>query len=252
VNTRTGQYDIKGGGGMTINNTPANQMSDVFAGLIKDGMESDVEISSNARQTLPTINTMIDLLDSGVSTGMGAEQLLNVQKTLQTLGVDVNAEDIAEGEMFVGLSNKLILPEVKLLGQNPTDKDLAFIVKGTPELSKSAEGNRLMLRALQISKQRAIALQDHMQQWLETEGANLQGSPIAFYNSQLKARKSFNNEPFSKLIGSLRSSVNAKVKSNQGVKSGSPKVEVGTRQRNKNTGEERIMGRGGWEVYSGE
>jgi hypothetical protein len=235
VNTRTGQYDIKGGSGMTINNTPANQMSDVFAGLIKDGMESDVEISGNARQTLPTINTMIDLLDSGVSTGMGAEQILNVQKMIQTLGVDVDAKAIAEGEMFVGLSNKLILPEVKLLGTNPTDKDLTFVVKGTPELSKSPEGNRLMLNALQISKQRAIAMQDHMESWFETEGLTHQ-TPGAFLAAQNKAKRAFNNKPFSDAISSLRSSVNAEVKRGKATTSGNATTGRHT-STNPNTGE---------------
>jgi len=45
---------------------------------------------------------------------------------------------------------------VKELGVNPTDKDLDFVIKGSPELSKSVEGNKLMLKALKLSNARAI------------------------------------------------------------------------------------------------
>ena len=235
VNTRTNQYDIKGGAGMSFNNYPKNQLDDVWGGQIKEAMDSQAEAGGNARQTLPTINTMIDLLGSGVSTGMGAEQILNVQKMIQTLGVDVDAEAIAKGEMFVGLSNKLILPEVKLLGTNPTDKDLTFVVKGTPELSKSPEGNRLMLNALQISKQRAIAMQDHMESWFETEGLTHQ-TPGAFLAAQNKAKRAFNNKPFSDAISSLRSSVNAEVKRGKATTSGNATTGRHT-STNPNTGE---------------
>jgi hypothetical protein len=246
LNTRTGQYDVKGGAGMSINNFPKNQLDDVWGGQIKEALEAQSEAGGNARQTLPTINTMIDLLESGVSTGMGAEQILNVQKMIQTLGVDVDAEAIAKGEMFVGLSNKLILPEVKLLGTNPTDKDLTFIVKGTPELSKSREGNRLMLKALQISKQRAIAMQDHMENWFETEGLTFQ-TPGAFLAAQNKVRRAFSNKPFSEAISSLRSAAAAEVKRNQAIKGGNAATGQPT-SRNPITGATAVWDGTKWNI----
>jgi hypothetical protein len=218
VNTRTGQYDIKGGAGMSINNFPKNQLADVFSGQIKTAMDAGAESGGSARQSLPMINNMIDLLESGrFDTGMGAEYALDAKRAFQTLGFDVDDDTIANAEAFVGQSNKIILPEVKLLGVNPTDKDLDFIVKGSPDLSKSKRGNMLMLKALQVSKQRAIAMQDHMENWLENEGVKFQ-HPGAFLVGRNKARRTFNNNPFSAAISSLRSSVNAEVKSNQAIK----------------------------------
>ncbi len=236
VNSRTGQYDIKGGAGMSINNFPKNQLSDVFGGQIKTAMDAGAESGDSARQSLPMINNMIDLLGSGrFDTGMGAEYALDAKRAFQTLGFDVDAEAIANAESFVGQSNKIILPEVKLLGVNPTDKDLDFIVKGSPDLSKSKRGNMLMLKALQISKQRAIAMQDHMENWLENEGVKFQ-HPGAFLVGRNKARRSFNNNPFNEAISSLRSSVNAEVKSGKGNESGNAATGRHT-SHNPNTGE---------------
>ena len=236
VNTRTGQYDIKGGSGMSINNFPKNQLSDVFGGQIKTAMDAGAESGGNARQSLPMINNMIDLLESGrFDTGMGAEYALDAKRAFQTLGFDVDAEAIANAEAFVGQSNKVILPEVKLLGVNPTDKDLDFIVKGSPDLSKSKRGNMLMLKALQISKQRAIAMQDHMENWLENEGVKFQ-HPAPFLVGRNKARRSFNNNPFNEAVSSLRSSVNAEVKRGKATTSGNATTGRHT-STNPNTGE---------------
>ncbi len=41
-------------------------------------------------------------------------------------------------------------------GVNPTDNDLKFITKAAPGLTKSVEGNRLMIKALKLSNARRI------------------------------------------------------------------------------------------------
>ena len=250
VNTRTGQYDIKGGAGMSINNFPKNQLSDVFGGQIKTAMDAGAESGDSARQSLPMINNMIDLLGSGrFDTGMGAEYALDAKRAFQTLGFDVDAEAIANAESFVGQSNKIILPEVKLLGVNPTDKDLDFIVKGSPDLSKSKRGNMLMLKALQISKQRAIAMQDHMENWLENEGVKFQ-HPGAFLVGWNKARRSFNNNPFNEAISSLRSSVDAEVKRSKATTSSNAATSPVT-SRNPITGETAVWDGTRWNITEG-
>ena len=67
-------------------------------------------------------------------------------------------QSVAGAEAFRGTATQLILPLVKQLGVNPTDKDLTFVELGSPTLSKSIEGNKLLLRAIKLSQARNIAL----------------------------------------------------------------------------------------------
>jgi hypothetical protein len=91
---------------------------------------------------------MQSLLDQGVKTGFGQEFMLQFQRAGQAFNPDYKVKEIAGQEAFLGAANQIILPQVKMLGVNPTDKDLDFIVKGSPSLEKSVAGNQLMLSAL--------------------------------------------------------------------------------------------------------
>jgi hypothetical protein len=72
----------------------------------------------------------------------------------------------------------LLLPQVKQLGVNPTDADLNFIVKGSPTLSKSVEGNKLLLRALDIKLQRDAFLQEFVTNWQDQNVSLIEKSPV--------------------------------------------------------------------------
>jgi len=115
------------------------------------------ELANSAQNSNVSLDTLKNLLDQGVQTGFGQEALTNVQRLgQQIMGDDYRALEIAGQEAFISLSTQMILPEVKKLGVNPTDKDLEFVVKGTPSLSKSIEGNRLMIEALKLSNARRV------------------------------------------------------------------------------------------------
>ena len=115
------------------------------------------EFANSAQNSNISLDTLENLLDQGVQTGFGQETLTNMQRLgQQIMGDDYKASEIAGQEAFISLSTQMILPEVKKLGVNPTDKDLEFVVKGTPSLSKSIEGNRLMIAALKLSNARRI------------------------------------------------------------------------------------------------
>ena len=89
------------------------------------------------------------LLESGVATGANEQWKMNVKRIL---GVDLG--QVAGQEAVTALSNEMILPQVKQLGVNPTDRDLSFVVAGSPSLTKTKEGNLLMLDALDLKSAR--------------------------------------------------------------------------------------------------
>ena len=115
------------------------------------------EFANSAQDSNISLDTLDDLLNQGVKTGFGQETLTNMQRLgQQIMGDDYKASEIAGQEAFISLSTQMIVPAVKDLGVNPTDKDLEFVVKGSPSLSKSIEGNRLMIAALKLSNARRI------------------------------------------------------------------------------------------------
>ena len=118
------------------------------------------ESATTAQQTLGRVDQMLDLLDAGVETGFGEEFMTGLRRVGQLFNPDYKIQEIAGAEAFTANANALIGPLVKQLGSNPTDKDLAFFVTASPTLTKSVEGNRLLLKALKLSQRREIILNE--------------------------------------------------------------------------------------------
>tara|TARA_R100000734_G_C3316926_1_gene109680 strand:+ start:210 stop:1094 length:885 start_codon:yes stop_codon:yes gene_type:complete len=119
--------------------------------------ENRLDLAMSAQASNINLDNLENILNQGLRTGFGASLGLQLNRIGQTLlGPDFKAGNIAGAESFAAGATQLILPEVKKLGVNPTDKDLDFVVKGSPELGKSVEGNKLMLKALRLSNLRAI------------------------------------------------------------------------------------------------
>lgn len=128
-----------------------------FAALGPKKYEQRLDLATSAQSSNINLNNLENIIEQGLQTGFGAELGLSLNRIGQAIvGPDFKAGDIAGAESFAAGATQLILPEVKKLGVNPTDKDLDFVVKGSPELSKSVEGNKLMLKALKLSNARAI------------------------------------------------------------------------------------------------
>jgi len=119
--------------------------------------EERYDAATSAANSNVNLDNLENILNQGLETGFGSEVGLTLNRIGQLmLGSEYKAGDIASAESFAAGATQLILPEVKKLGVNPTDKDLDFVVKGSPELTKSVEGNKLMLKALKLSNARAI------------------------------------------------------------------------------------------------
>jgi len=142
---------------------------------------------------LGTVNQMQALLEGGVNTGFAQPMMLDIQRAYQRIDPNYKIESVAGGEAFAGLSNKIILPLVKQLGVNPTDKDLDFIVKGSPELAKSPAGNRLMLKALEVSQNRQIRMSQLATQWMQKNAPAIEGGTLSPLMAQIEFRKYLQN-----------------------------------------------------------
>jgi hypothetical protein len=142
----------------------------------------------SAASTLGTVENMTALLDEGVRTGFGQETLLKLGQAGQLFDPNFNTRGLAGQEAFQAFSTQIVLPQVKQLGANPTDTDLKFIVTGSPGLSKTVEGNKLLLDTLKLKLQREQDLARFSNQWLATNSQAVKTDPIA---AQVKYNNDF-------------------------------------------------------------
>jgi len=131
-----------------------------------------------AGNTIGTIQNMRNLLDQGVKTGFGQGLMLELGTAGQLFNPNFQVKGLAGQEAFQAYSNQVILPEVKKLGVNPTDSDLKFIVQGSPNLSKTPAGNRLLLDALELKLLREQDLAKFSNNWLATNSQIVKTDPI--------------------------------------------------------------------------
>ena len=155
-----------------ITNPVTVNMAKGFGENLTDTITGSLSAARSAGSTLSNVRNMRTLLDEGVRTGFGQEQMLALGKAGQLFNPDFNIKGLAGQEAFLSFSNSVVLPEVKKLGANPTDSDLKFIVSGAPGLSKTPDGNRLMLDTLDLKLQREIDYGKFSTRWI-TENSNL-------------------------------------------------------------------------------
>ena len=179
-------------------NVSIKDVSKEFTGSLGDQIKDIRKSGTLSRsQLLPNVQSMKVLLDEGVNTGFGQETLLKLQQAAQLVNPNFKFDkNIAGLEAFRSAATQIILPQVKQLGVNPTDSDLKFIESGSPTLSKSAEGNRLMLDALELKANRDIFLQRYVSDW-QAENVNLIESSAVRADAKLQQdlQKVFETNP---------------------------------------------------------
>jgi hypothetical protein len=144
-----------GGGGSTINLNTSKAGEEIQKELVADYKKLQSG-NRDLNESRINVDSLLDLLAKGTQTGFAQPEITALQRFYQA-GFDKNykVKEIADKELFLSLTNKMIGPLVKQLGQNPTDRDLNFIIEASPTLGKTVEGNRLILMAMKESQNRA-------------------------------------------------------------------------------------------------
>jgi hypothetical protein len=158
-----------------------NQMQKGFGENLTDAITSNIKSGALARPILNAVDSMQILLDEGVRTGFGQETMLQVGKVGQVFNPDFNIKGLAGQEALQSISTNLVLPQVKQLGVNPTDTDLKFINTGSPSLSKTVAGNKLMLSALRLKGERDQDLARFSNDWLSQNNRLTTTNPTQAY-----------------------------------------------------------------------
>lgn len=161
-----------------ITNPVTVNMQKGFGENLTDTITGSFAAARSAASTLGTVENMSTLLDEGVRTGFGQETLLKIGQAGQLFDPNFNIRGLAGQEAFQALATQIVLPQVKQLGASPTDTDLKFIVTGSPALSKTVEGNKLLLDTLKLKLQREIDYGKFSTRWMATNSSLIKTDPI--------------------------------------------------------------------------
>ena len=173
-----------------VTNTVSNNMQRGFGEDLTETLTANLRAGRVAGNTLGTVQSMKALIDEGTKTGFGTETMVQLARAGQAFDPNFKVSGVAGAEAFQAFSNSVILPEVKKLGVNPTDTDLKFIVQGSPSLSKSPQGNLILLDTLELKLQREQDLAKFSNQWLAQNANTVKANPII---AQTQFNDAFNN-----------------------------------------------------------
>ena len=164
-----------------VTNTVSNNMQRGFGDTLTDTISSNIKAGRAAVAANSAVQSMQTLLDEGVRTGFGQDTMLQLGRAGQFFDPEFKVKGLAGQEAFQSFATGVILPQVKQLGVNPTDADLKFISTGSPGLSKTPEGNKLLLSALQLKLNREQDLARFTNQFLASNQELVTKNPVQAY-----------------------------------------------------------------------
>ena len=164
-----------------VTNTVSNNMQKGFGDTFTETISSNIKAGRAAVAANSAVQSMQTLLDEGVRTGFGQDTMLQLGRVGQFFDPEFKIKGLAGQEAFQSFATGVILPQVKQLGVNPTDADLKFISTGSPGLSKTPEGNKLLLSALQLKLNREQDLARFTNQFLASNQDLVTKNPVQAY-----------------------------------------------------------------------
>ena len=164
-----------------VTNTVSNNMQKGFGDTFTETISSNIKAGRTAVAANSAVQSMQTLLDEGVRTGFGQDTMLQLGRAGQFFDPEFKIKGLAGQEAFQSFATGVILPQVKQLGVNPTDADLKFISTGSPGLSKTPEGNKLLLSALQLKLNREQDLARFTNQFLASNQDLVTKNPVQAY-----------------------------------------------------------------------
>ena len=129
-----------------------------------------------------SLNQLTSLIEAGAQTGFAQGFLAEARN----LGIDLglNVADPTPELVFGAISNRIALPLVKSLGSNPTDTDLELILNSAPGLSKTPEGNKILIDTIKLKLDRQELIAKALMAFEDANRDLFRSDPLA-YRQQL-------------------------------------------------------------------
>ncbi len=140
--------------------------------LAKEMVESQ-KSGANAQRDLANLEVMQQALsDPNLYTGSGGQAVQGLKKAAQTL-FGVSVKGVASGELAQNLANEIAVNNKDKLPGPMSNADREFLVDMAPTISKSPEGNRLILELGMAHKRWEAAKAQVAREYTRTHGGRL-------------------------------------------------------------------------------
>ena len=180
------------------------------------------ENSQTAYSQQNALAHMLDLVQSAdFKSGTGQQLLTAVQSLGYNLGI--TSKSPVKEEVFQALSRQIIIPLVKQLGVNPTDKDFQIIESASAGLGQTIEGNLILLQAAKIGAERFIMIEDAYQQFTADNFKMKASQPLRFEANWKIALSKLKKTP--EWQGDLLESLNLRTRQLTGDESGNSSLD---------------------------
>lgn len=140
-----------------------------------------------------SLDQLVQIMDAGAQTGATAPMLATARNIGLSLGLNVT--DPTPEQLFAAISNRIALPLVKSLGNNPTDTDLQLILDSAPSLSQTEQGNRLLIQTIRLKLERDELLARAVMQYEDENAGLLAQNPEAYRRGLDRAVINVQNSP---------------------------------------------------------
>ncbi len=180
INQLTKSVRQIGGGGVTTNiefPTPVDAATQAMGQGMGVRVNTRIDEATSALQQNANLLSMAQAIADGARTGLGQETLLNLKNLGQSIfGIDIG-EGAGQQEVVQAITNQLALqirnPASGMgLPGATSDRDINFLLRAVPGLSRTPEGNALLIEILIRQNQFKIDIVNEQQRLIsENNGA---------------------------------------------------------------------------------
>lgn len=134
-------------------------------------LDDYAERSDRARQQLEALETMQAILPN-IKTGTLGESALEIQKAAERLGIKLDISgDTSSAELFGALSNQMTLLQREPGSGEMSNSDREFFRSAVANLSKTPEGNAMLLELAKRRARRSMELEGVYQDYIDNKQA---------------------------------------------------------------------------------
>jgi hypothetical protein len=141
--------------------------------------ESMVTQAQVAPQTIAKINEFRAITAGGVPTGKVQDMTLPARQFFNSIGI-TDDKNIAGQETINSIASNFVLDKFQSLKGPQTDKDAVLVASAVPQLSKSPEGNALILDLAERAEQYKIEMANEASKYVAQNG-QLDANWISYY-----------------------------------------------------------------------
>ncbi len=177
-NKRTGQIVGSKIGGI-YNKPPSTVVNNIdngeksfqkeFGKTMATNFDTMVTQAQAAPQTIAKINEFRNLTRSGIQTGKVQDMTLPARQFFNSIGI-TDDQNIAGQETINSIASNFVLDKFNSLKGPQTDKDAILVAGAVPQLSKTPEGNALILDLAERAEQYKIEMANEASGYVSLKG----------------------------------------------------------------------------------